>query len=111
MPTGDLRVFGGYSNVARAADVSTRRAIGGRCDCEMAMPYIEIERGINLGIIKFHQHIIAGDAELGSAKGDESSDVKAAHPDQIKSGGAGGEAQLAGFRILKGAFRHDPEAM
>src|SRR5580704_5603064 len=102
MTTGDLRVFRGDANMARAADAFSGGAVGGGCDRKMAVPDIKIERRVNLGIVEFHQHIIAGDAELGSAEGDEGGDVKAAHSYQIKSRHARRKAELARARIVKG---------
>ena len=75
----------------------------------MAVPDIKVERRVNLGIVEFHQHIIAGNAELGSAEGDEGGDVKAAHSYQIKSRSARGKAEFARVRVVKGGLRRDAE--
>ena len=75
------------------------------------MTNIEIEWRVNLRIIEFHQHIIACDAELGGAKRDETGDIETAHADQIETGIGGSKAQFARFRIGKGRFGLDADAL
>src|SRR5215472_6834105 len=65
MAAGDLRVFRSHPDMARPRDIFARSAIGGHRHREMAVPEGEVEGCVNLGIVEFHQHIVAGDAELG----------------------------------------------
>src|ERR1700730_10635708 len=91
---GDLRVLCRHPNVARAYDIVVLDAVGRRGHREAAMTDIEVEWSVNLGIVEFHQHIIAGDAELSGAEGDESGRIETADADQIETGLACGKAEL-----------------
>src|SRR5215469_13616256 len=71
------------------------------------MTDIEIERSVDFGIVEFHQYVVAGNTELGAAKGDKSGGVEAAHPDQVEPGLARAKPQLPGRRIVKGGLRLD----
>src|SRR5437660_11336784 len=88
--------------MARSSEVGLPERVRGRRDGEAAMPDIEVERRVNLRIVEFHQHIIAGDAELCGAEGDKSGGIEAAHADQIETGLAGSEAQLARSGVVEG---------
>ena len=99
---GDLRVLCRHPNVARASDIAVLDAVGCRGHREAAMTDIEVERSVNLGIVEFHQHIIAGDAELSGAEGDESGRIEAADTDQIETGLACAKAKLPRRRVIKG---------
>ena len=70
--------------------------LGRRGHGHTAMPDIEIERRVDLGIIELHQHVVAGDPELGGAEGDEGRDIEAAHPDQVERRVGGRETAAAG---------------
>ncbi len=110
MAAGDLGIFGRDPDVARPRVVLARDPIGGRRDRDTAMADLEIERRVDLGIIEFHQHVVAGDAELRRAERDKGRDVEAAHPDDVETGVAGGEAQLARIRIVEGRLGLDADA-
>jgi len=75
------------------------------------MPNVEVERRVDLRIVEFHQHVVAGDAELGRAKGDKRGDVKAAHANQIERRLAGRKAKLARTGILERGLRLYTEAL
>src|SRR5437763_7356454 len=91
--------------MARSSEVGLPERVRGRRDGEAAMPDIEVERRVNLRIVEFHQHVIAGDAELCGAEGDKSGGIEAAHADQIETGLAGSEAQLARSGVVEGRLR------
>src|SRR5216683_2507269 len=55
MSPRDLVIFGGDPQMAPAARVFVRRPIRRRRDRHMAMPDIEVERRIDLGVIEFYQ--------------------------------------------------------
>src|SRR5260370_1027992 len=105
MAAGNLRIFGRYPDVAPACDILTCGPVGGSRDRDMAVPDIEVERRVNLGIIELHQYVIAGNAELSRAEGDKGGHVEAADADQIEAAFAGGEAELTRRRIVEGALR------
>src|SRR5207302_5519469 len=88
--------------MARSSEVSLPERVRGRRDGEAAMPDIEVERRVNLRIVEFHQHVIAGDAELCGSEGDKSGGIEAAHADQIETGLGGSEAQLARSGVVEG---------
>src|SRR5579859_1191561 len=98
---GDGGVFGGDANMAPAR----RIVLAGQFDRfghrQMAFADAEIERGIDLGIVELHQHVIAGDADLGGAERDEGGDVEGAHADDVDMRMVGGKAECAGFRIVE----------
>src|SRR6516225_236880 len=106
MVAGDLRVLGGDPDVARASDMLPRDPVWRRRERGPAKPDGEVERRVNLRVVEFHQHVVAGDPELSRAEGDESGDVKAAHPDQIQLRRIGREAKLARAGIFKGRLRY-----
>ena len=105
------RVISGYLVATRMwlgrRAVLARDPIGGRGDRDVAMPDIQIERRVDLGIVEFHQYVVAGDAELGRAEGDKGRDIEAAHADQIEAGVAGRKAQPARCRVVEGGLRLD----
>src|ERR1700739_3340645 len=105
MAAGNLRVFCGHSDVARAPDILPRGPVGSRRHRETTKADAEVEWSVNLGIVELHQYVVAGDGELGGAEGDKGGDVKAAHADQIEARLAGREAELARVGILKSGFR------
>src|SRR4051812_13733614 len=102
MTAGDLRVFGRHPDMTPAARIFLLGFILGRCDRHPAMADIEVKRGVDLGIIEFHQHIVAGDAKLSSAERDKTGDVETAHADQVETWIGGGKAQLARLWIDEG---------
>ena len=67
----------------------------------------EVERRIDLAVVELQQHVVADDAELGRAEGDEGGDVEAAHPDQPEPRVRGGEAELARAVVRERGLRLD----
>ncbi len=94
VPAGNFRILRSDAHVARSSDVGLPERVHCCRDGEAAMPDIEVERRIDLRIIEFHQHVIAGDAELRGAEGNEGGGIEAAHADQIETGFAGRKTQL-----------------
>src|SRR5438034_4393465 len=80
MAAGHLRVFGGDPEMAPAARILLADLVRRRRDGHMAMADIEVERRIDFGIVEFHQHIVAGDAELSRPEGYKGRDIEAAEP-------------------------------
>ena len=82
------RVISGYLVATRTwlqrARIVAARILLGRRDDEPAVADAEIERHIDLGIVELHQHVVAGDAELRRAEGDEGGDVEVAHADDVE---------------------------
>src|SRR5438045_9384457 len=76
-------------------------------DSHAAVADIEVERRVDFGIVEFHQHIVAGDADLRSPKGDKARNVETADADKIEPGIGSREPQFARFRIGKGRLRFD----
>ena len=76
MAAGDVGIFGGDADMAPARRVVAAGEIGRLRDGETAAADTEIERRIDLGIVELHQHVVAGDAELRGAEGDEGGDVE-----------------------------------
>src|SRR3546814_3691953 len=64
---------------------------------------LEIDRGVELRIVELHQHVVAGNPQMGGAEGDESGHVEAAHTDDIEPRAVGGEAELAGAVVREGS--------
>src|SRR5207248_2494254 len=95
--------------MARSSEVGLPERVRGRRDGEAAMPDIEVERRVNLRIVELHQHIIAGDAELCGPERDKSGGIEAAHTDQIETGLAGREAELARSGVVEGRLRFDAD--
>ncbi len=89
MPAGNFRVLRRDAHMARSSDVGLPERVRRRRDGEAAMPDIEVERRVDLRIVEFHQHVIAGDAELSGAEGDKGGGIEAAHADQIETRLAG----------------------
>ena len=91
----DLGIFGGDADVAPAPRIVAARHLDRLGDREPAIADAEIERRVDLRIVELHQHVVAGDAEMRRAEGDEGRDVEAAHADDVEVGMVGREAQLA----------------
>src|SRR3546814_18110484 len=70
---------------------------------------LEIDRGVELRIVELHQHVVAGNPQMGGAEGDESGHVEAAHTDDIEPRAVGGEAELAGAVVREGSLRPQPD--
>ena len=86
MAAGDLGIFGGDAHMAPARGIVAAGILLGRRDDEAAVPDLEIERRVDLGIVELHQHVVAGDAEMRRAEGDEGRDVEVAHADDVEAG-------------------------
>ena len=67
----------------------------------------EIDRGVDFGIVEFHQHVAADDAERRGAESDERRHIEAAHANDRDIGTVGGEAQLPVGWIAERGFRPD----
>jgi hypothetical protein len=74
--------------------------IFGLGDRQAAMADIEIDRRIDLRIVKFQQHVIAGNTEMRRTERDEGRDVEAAHADDFELRIVSAKAQSP--RILVG---------
>ena len=107
MAARDFGVFGRDPQVAPAVRVLVAGPLGRRGDRHAAMPDIEIERRVDLGIVEFHQHVVAGNPELRGAKRHECRNIEAAHPDQVERRVGGAKPQLPARRIAEGGLRHD----
>src|SRR5579872_4817214 len=95
MAAGNLGIFGGDPDMAPARRlIRFERAFRGG-DNEAAEAHLEIERRVKLGVARFHEHIVAGDAEMSGTEGDEGRDVEIPDADHIKIRLVGGEAKLA----------------
>ena len=95
--------------MAPGTRIVLRRQIARLADRQPAMTDAEIERRVDFRIVEFHQHVVAGDAELRRAEGDEGCDVERADADQVEAGDVGGEAQLAGILVGERRFRLDAD--
>src|SRR5215472_5765367 len=105
MPAGDLRIFGGDAHPAPARrSLLLRDLLRGRYH-EPTVADLEIERRIDLRVLELHQDVVAGDAQMRGAEGDEGRDVEIAHAHDVEPGMVGLEAQLA--RILVGELALD----
>src|SRR5690348_3510904 len=108
MAARDFRIFGGDAHMAPSCGIITADILGRRSDDEAAVSYTKVERRINLGILEFHQHIVAGDAEMRRAKRDEIGDVEIAHANDLEASVVRGEAELPRLVIGKRALDLDP---
>ena len=79
-------------------------------DDQAALADAEVERRVDLGIVELHQHVVAGDAEMRRAEGDEGRDVEGAHADDVEIGVVGREAELARVGIGEGRLGLDADA-
>jgi len=68
---------------------------------------LEIDRRIKFGIVEFHDHVAAGDAEMRRTEGDEGRHVERAHAHDFEPRIVGGKAQLARIGIVERGFRLD----
>src|SRR5579883_852667 len=110
MPARDLGIFGGDAHMAPPRGIIAAGILGGRGDHEAAMPDLEVERRVDLGVLELHQHIVAGDAKMGGAEGDESRHVEIPDADHVEAGKIGAEAKLTRLGIVEGAFDLDARA-
>src|SRR3546814_1644070 len=60
-------------------------------------------------LVELHQHVVAGDPQVGGAESDEGGDVEAAHPDDVEAGLVGGEAELAGIVVAESRLGLDAD--
>ncbi len=74
---------------------------------QAAQADLQVERRIDLGIIEFHQDVIAGDADMGGPEGDEGRHVESPDPDDVDMRVIGGKTQRAGLRIVEIGFRQN----
>src|SRR3954454_11478755 len=82
----DLRILGGNAHVAPAPRIVAARHLGGLCDRQPALADAEVDRRVDLGVVELHQHVGAGDAEMGGTERHEGRDVERAHADDIEVG-------------------------
>ena len=105
-----LGILGGDAHVAPAPGIVAARHLDRLGDGQPAVADAEIDRRVDLGIVELHQHVGAGDAEMGGAEGHEGRDVEGAHADDVEVGMVGGEAELARLGIGEGRLRLDAGA-
>ena len=105
-----LGILGGDAHVAPAPGIVAARHLDRLGDGQPAVADAEIDRRVDLGIVELHQHVAAGDAEMGGAEGHERGDVEGAHADDVEVGMVGGEAQLARLGIGEGRLGLDAGA-
>ena len=86
MAARDLRILGGDAHMAPAPGIVVPDILLGRGDDHAADADVEVERHVDLGIVEFHQHVVAGDAEMRRAEGDEGRDIEIAHADHVEVG-------------------------
>ena len=110
MAPGDLGVFGRDADMAPARRIVGLGERGGLRHREPAAADLQIDRGVDLGIVEFHQHVAADDAQRRGAEGDEGGDIEAAHPDDLDLRPAGAEAELAALGIVEGGLGADAGA-
>ena len=107
MPPGDIGIFGRDTDMAPLPRIVLEAQLFRLGDRQPAFADTEIQRRVNLGIFEFHQNVVAGNAEMGRAEGDEGGDIEAAYPDNPHRIMIGGEVQLARFGIEKGRLRRN----
>ncbi len=105
-----VRIFGRDADVAPRPRVVGRRLRGGFGDRDPAASDAEIDRRVDLRKVELHQHVVAGDAELRAAEGDEGGDVERADADQRHAGQVGRELQRAAVFVAKRLFGNDSGA-
>ncbi len=105
-----LGILGGDAHMAPAPRIVVARHLDRLGDSQAALADAEIDRRVDLRIVEFHQHVGAGDAEMGGAEGHERRHVEGADADDVEVGMVGREAELAGVRIGEGRLRFDAGA-
>src|SRR3546814_4450163 len=100
-------LLGGDADVAPTAGIVALGEAPRRRHRKAAVADLEIDRGVELRIVELHQHVVAGNPQMGGAEGDESGHVEAAHTDDIEPRAVGGEAELAGAVVRAGSLRLD----
>ena len=108
MAAGQIGIFGRDPQMACARDVA--RSVLGFGDGEVAVPEIEIDGGVELGVIEFLDHIRSHDAQLRRAMRHEGRHVEGAHPDQAHILARGRKGQRAVRLVVEGVFRHHARA-
>ena len=78
-----------------------------KSDPQAAGADAEVERGVDLRIVEFHQHVVARHAEMGGAEGDEGRHVEGAHADDAEVRHIGGEAKKPALVVVEGRLRMD----
>ncbi len=101
MPARDLRICGGDAHAAPARGLVLLRDLPRRRDHEPAMADLEIERRVDLRVFEFHQHVVAGDAQMRRAESDEGRHVEIAHAHDVEVPVVGLEAQLARVLVIE----------
>ncbi len=71
MAAGDVGIFGGHADARPGGRVVAAGGGRGLGDGDAAGADAEVERGVDLGIVEFHQHVGTGDADLTGTEGDE----------------------------------------
>jgi hypothetical protein len=75
-----------------------------------ALADAQIERRVNLGVVKLHQHVGAANADLGGPERDEGRDVERPHAHHVQHRVVGFEAQPAAVVVLIVGRRDDAGA-
>ena len=107
---GDLGIFGGDAHMGPARRVVARHHLGGLRHHHPAAADAEVEGRVDFRIVEFHEHVVAGDAELGAAEGDDGGDVEGAHANDVERRIGGGKLELARVRVVDSRFRLDAHA-
>src|SRR3546814_17650857 len=65
-------LLGGDADVAPTAGIVALGEAPRRRHRKAAVADLEIDRGVELRIVELHQHVVAGNPQMGGAEGDES---------------------------------------
>ncbi len=106
----DLRVLCGDAHVAPAAGIVAFHQGAGLGHGQAAVADLQVDRGIELRVVELHDHVVAGHAQVGRAKGHEGRHVEAPDPDNLQVSVVGGEAELARLLVVEAGFGHNPAA-
>ncbi len=110
MAPGDFRIFRGDADMAPARGVVVARELGRLRHRQAAAADLQVDGGIDLGIVEFHQHVAADDAQCRCTEGYERRHIEAAHSDDLDVAPVGAKAQLPVGRIAKCLLRPDAGA-
>src|SRR3546814_20850527 len=92
-------LLGGDADVAPTAGSVALGEAPRRRHRKAAVADLEIDRGVELRIVELHQHVVAGNPNMGGADGDEHGDVEDEHQDDIDPREVGGGAISEGRRV------------